>query len=122
MQNVAAADKNSSSGGETCMRGWKAKFVFLLMVYFAGFATAIYCLVPAPENQMNERFQESSGYSSAKTEFVQSFNVGMHKCLEVAKDISVEVSELIKQKLDEKRAERQMGNQAETRDADTEYH
>jgi hypothetical protein len=77
--------------------------------------------VPVPENQMNEKFQESSGYSSAKTEFVQSFNVAMHKCLDVAKDISVEVSELIKQKLDERRAERQADSQAKMQDADTEY-
>jgi len=122
MQGAAAADKNNLNGGETYMRGWKAKFVFLLIVYFAGFATAIYCLVPAPENQMNEKFQESSGYSSAKAGFVQSFNVAMHKCLNVAKDISVEMSKLIKQKLDERRAERQANSHAKAQDTDAEYH
>jgi hypothetical protein len=99
------------------MRGWKAKFVFLLMVYFAGFATAIYCLAPTPEAQMSE---ESSGHSAAKAEFVQSFNVAMHKCLEVAKDITLEASRLIKQKLDEKRAERRADNRAETQKPYTE--
>jgi hypothetical protein len=122
MWGTAATDKNNSDGGETYMMGWKAKFVFMLVVYFAGFATAIYCLVPVPENQMSEKFQESSGYSSAKAEFVQSFNVGMHKCLRVAKNISVEVSKLIKQKLDEKRAERQANKRAEMQNTDTEYH
>jgi hypothetical protein len=95
------------------MRGWKAKFVFLLMVYFAGFATAIYCLMPAPEAQMSG---ESSEHSAARAEqFAQSFNVGMHKCLEVAKDVTLEASRLIKQKLDERRAERQANNQTEPR-------
>jgi post-segregation antitoxin (ccd killing protein) len=109
------------------MRGWKAKFVFILMVYFAGFATAIYYLVPAPENPVNEKFQESTGYSSVRTEqFVQSFNVAMHKCLDVAKDITLQVSSLIKQKLDEKRAvrqaERRVEETKETQELDTEYH
>jgi len=110
-------DKTSNNGGETCMRGWKAKFVFLLMVYFAGFATAIYCLLPAPEAQMGE---ESSEHSAARAgQFAQSFNVGMHKCLDVAKDISVEVSRLIKQKLDQ-RAERQANSHTETQESHTE--
>jgi hypothetical protein len=26
--------------------GWRSKFIFLMLVYFAGFATAIYCLAP----------------------------------------------------------------------------
>jgi len=98
------------------MGGWKAKFVFLLMVYFAGFATAIYCLLPAPEAQMGE---ESSEHSAARAEFAQSFNVGMHKCLDVAKDISVEVSRLIKQKLDQ-RAERRADSHTETQESHAE--
>ena len=32
------------------MRGWRTKFIFVLIVYFAGFATAIYILAPTPEN------------------------------------------------------------------------
>ncbi len=84
------------------MRGWKAKLVFLLMVYFAGFATAIYCLVPAPEAQMGK---ESSEYSAVSSEqFAQSFNVGLHKCLDFAKDATLRMSSFIKQKLDQRRA------------------
>jgi len=53
------------------MRGWKTKLVFLLIVYFAGFATAIYCLAPAPEVQPGE---ESSALSAVKSnQFAQSF-------------------------------------------------
>jgi len=84
------------------MGGWKSKFVFLLMVYVAGFATAIYCLVPAPETQPGEKSSASS--AASREQFVQSFNVGMHKCLDVAKQISLEVSRLIKQKLDQRQA------------------
>ena len=31
--------------------GWRSKFVFVLIVYFAGFATAIYCLCPRRRRQ-----------------------------------------------------------------------
>jgi hypothetical protein len=100
------------------MGGWKGKFVFLLMVYFSGFATAIYCLAPSPEAQMSE---ESSGHSAARAQqFAQSFNIGMHKFLEVAKDITLEVSSLIKQKLDQRQAEKQADNRAETHGSYTE--
>ena len=85
------------------MRGWKAKLVFLLIVYFAGFATAIYCLAPVPEAQVGE---ESFAHSAVKTEqFAQAFNVGMHKCLDFAKDATLRASSFIKQKLDERRTD-----------------
>ena len=62
------------------MRGWRGKIIFLLIVYFAGFATTIYCLVPVPENQPAEK---SFVYSAFKSdEFAQSFNAGMHKCVD----------------------------------------
>jgi len=85
------------------MRGWKAKLVFLLIVYFAGFATAIYCLAPAPEAQVGE---EGFAHSAVKSEqFAQAFNVGMHKCLDFAKDATLRMSSFIRQKLNERQAD-----------------
>ena len=62
------------------MRGWRSKFIFMLIVYFAGFATAIYALAPTPQDQgggetslLNTDFQVSS--------FAKSFNSGMHKAI-----------------------------------------
>lgn len=82
------------------MRGWKAKLVFLLIVYFAGFATAIYCLAPAPEALKGK---ESIVHSAViSKQFAQSFNVEMRKCLDFAKDATLRVSSFIKQKLNEK--------------------
>ena len=86
------------------MSGWRAKFLFLLIVYFAGFATAIYILAPAPENQVSQgaekSFADISGFKSQ--EFVKSFNSGMHKCLDFGKDVACRVGKYLKQKLDEK--------------------
>ena len=85
------------------MRTCRGKFVFLLIVYFAGFATAIYTLAPVPENQAS-RFSEKSFTSSAfkSDEFAQSFNTGMHKCLDFGKDFAWRMGKFIKQKLDER--------------------
>lgn len=41
--------------------GWKSKFLFLLIIYFSGFATAIYYLSPAGENLTNGRSSIQDG-------------------------------------------------------------
>ncbi len=83
------------------MGGWRSKHIFLLVVYFAGFATAIYCLAPVPESQTCEKSFEYSAFKS--DEFAQSFNAGMHKCVDFAKTTAWRASEFLKQKLDERR-------------------
>ena len=86
------------------MRGWRIKFVFLLVVYFAGFATAVYCLAPVPENRACQLYDEKGFvYSAFKSdEFAKSFNTGMHKCIDFGKDAAGRAGEFIKQKLDER--------------------
>jgi hypothetical protein len=85
------------------MSGWRSKFLFLLIVYFAGFATAIYILAPAPGNQVSQCAEKTLSSSAFKSdEFVQSFNGGMHKCLDFGKDAAWRVGKYLKQKLDEK--------------------
>jgi len=84
------------------MGGLRTKFVFVLIIYFAGFASAIYCLAPVPENVAAQTGEKSFGYSVLKSdEFAQSFNVGMHKCL----DFSKKAAQIIRQKLDDKQPE-----------------
>lgn len=86
------------------MRGWRTKFIFLLIVYFAGFATAIYMLAPTPEGSDKHSF---GGISSASTfnsqEFAKSFNVGMRKCLVFGKEAAIHTAEFIKEKIEEMR-------------------
>ena len=86
------------------MRGRKSKFVLLLIVYFAGFATAIYCLAPVPDNQDCDADSSSFSYSALKSdEFAKSFNSGMHKCLDFIKDTSCQAGDYIKQKIKERK-------------------
>ena len=86
------------------MRGWRIKLVFLLIVYFSGFATAIYCLAPATENRSSRLFENGSAFSELKSdEFAQSFNAGLHKCVDFGKDAAWRASEFIKKKFEEQR-------------------
>jgi len=85
------------------MGGWRSKFIFLLIVYFAGFATAIYCLAPVSDKQACLPSDRGFPYSAVKSdEFAKSFNVGMHKCLYYGKDAAQRASAFLKQKLDDR--------------------
>jgi hypothetical protein len=82
------------------MGGWRSKFVLLLIVYFAGFATAIYMLAPVPQDSANQ--DNSFVHSAFKSDqFAQSVNLQMHKCVDYAKVAAVDLGEFIKEKYDE---------------------
>jgi len=82
--------------------GWRSKFVFLLIVYCAGFATAVYCLAPVTESPPAQPLQLAQLGSSLKTqELLQSFNSGMHKCLGFSKEAAAEAAKLLQAKIEE---------------------
>ena len=86
------------------MGGWRSKLIFLLIVYFAGFATAIYCLSPVPENQTCQPGEKGFAYSVLKSdEFAQSFNAGMYKCIDFFKDAAQRAGSYLKKELDNRR-------------------
>ena len=85
------------------MGRWRVKLIFLLIVYFAGFATAIYTLAPAPENQADISSEKGVLHSAFKSdEFARSLNTGLHKAVDYGRAVAVRVSEFVKQKLDER--------------------
>ena len=86
--------------------GWRTKFVFVLIVYAAGFATAIYCLAPTPDPQTGPPLPVSQVRSALKSQqLAKSFNSGMHKCIGFGKDAAAqavaEAARLIQTKMDE---------------------
>ena len=88
------------------MGGWRSKLIFVLVVYFAGFATAIYCLAPAPEGPTCRSSEKTFAFSAVRSEdFARSFNSGMHKCLDFAKDAADRASVILKDKLNETRTD-----------------
>ena len=88
------------------MRGWRIKFIFLLIVYFAGFATAIYTLAPTPSQTSKKDTRSSTSIKEQVTkvdasEFAKSFKEGMHKCIDFGKEAAWCTAKFIKQKVDE---------------------
>jgi hypothetical protein len=82
--------------------GWRTKFIFLLIVYCAGFATAVYYLAPAPEQKSGQPMQLAQVGSALKTqEILKSFNSGMHKCIGFSKEAAEEAAKLFQTKIDE---------------------
>ncbi len=63
----------------------RTTIILMLIIYFAGFATGIYTLAPAPEHpeQVHESFLNSFIKSD---DFAESFNVRLHQCIDFARE------------------------------------
>ena len=82
--------------------GWRSKFVCLLIVYCAGFATAIYCLAPTPELPPGPPLQVAQlGAALNAQELLKSFNSRMHQCLGFSKEAAQEAAKLLQAKMEE---------------------
>jgi hypothetical protein len=79
---------------KSLIRGWRNKLVFLLVVYFAGFATAIYCLAPVPSRTGERGFADSVLKSD---KFAVAFNEGLHKLIDFGKSAALYTADLIKE-------------------------
>ena len=79
--------------------GLRAKFVFLLVVYAAGFLTAIYCLAPAPDQPPGQRGRALGRLKS--DEFARSVNSGMHKAIDLGKEAAQRAAKMIREKIDQ---------------------
>lgn len=88
------------------MRGHRSKFIFLFIVYFAGFATAIYMLAPPPEGSENQFGAAANSHLNFDSqEFVKSFNSGMHKCVDFGKETTLRTVKYIREKIREHQLE-----------------
>ncbi len=82
--------------------GWRSRFVSTLVVYFAGFATAIYCLAPAPElNNSSPQGKGAFGPALRSDKIVLSVNSGIHKCIGLGKDAAMQAAQIIQEKVKE---------------------
>jgi hypothetical protein len=87
------------------VRGWRSRFIFTLLVFFAGFATAVYTLAPPPEEKTTGgRCENNSPVSKFDSEkFVEDFNTGIHKCLKFGKKAALHTGKLLREKAKELR-------------------
>ena len=89
------------------------KILFLTIIYFAGFATAVYCLTPVHANPAlhagESSFAKSDALSGVKTEeFKQNFYVAISRLGVVARDTACGAYEFIRQKLDERQGKEKL--------------
>lgn len=86
------------------LSGWRNKLIFVLIIYFAGFATAIYTLAPTPESNGQTTLSGFVGHRSedgsrmTSREFVESFNAGMHKCVDFGKEAACRTAKFLRKK------------------------
>ncbi|NIA17476.1 MAG: hypothetical protein GWO86_03925 [Planctomycetes bacterium] len=84
------------------MRGWKSKLVLLLIVYFAGFASAVYMLAPTAGHEYDGRLTMGDrmgqfDLSSLKSE---EFNEQVKRCMTKIKEITGELTVYLRDKFD----------------------
>jgi len=85
---------------------WRGKLVCLLIFYFAGFATAIYCLAPVPEEQAAFYGEQGFPQSAIKSDwFAKSANIALRKFLDFSHSAASQTLDKLKQKSAEKPAE-----------------
>ncbi len=82
--------------------GWRSKLIFLLIVYFAGFATAIYYVVPACNADFREDFS-SDGLAI-------SYDSQIHKYRDIAAEATEKVKLFVKEKIQERQIAKDFRN------------
>lgn len=88
---------------KSIIKGWRNKLIFLLVVYFFGFATAIYCLAPVPQNRDHRTGENSLAHSAFNSEeFAMAFNKGLHKVINFSKSAALRTADLIQQEYDQR--------------------
>lgn len=85
------------------MKCWRSKLLFILIVYFAGFATGVYVLVPGSYDLAEEQGRPNPPKSLTDSilksdDFGQRFRTGMDKCVDFGRDASSKVGELLRKK------------------------
>ena len=85
--------------------GWKGKLVFVLIVYFAGFATAVYCLGPPPDAKAGTPARSGPTTKAFDSnQFARSLNSGMHKAIDLGKEAATQAAKLIREKISDAQA------------------
>lgn len=88
------------------MSRWRSKLFFILIVYFAGFATAVYFLAPVDE-EMTASGSSGESYMHRQfdtEQFAKATSMRLHEFFSFAGDKASEVSGLVKEKLAQSRS------------------
>ena len=89
---------------------WKGKITLLLIVFFAGFSTAIYALAPVEQGQwsQDDSLVETNilpGSILQSDQFARDFSIAMHKCLAFTENAAIKAGNYMTGKASSKEAE-----------------
>ncbi len=90
------------------MRNWRGKLITTLIIFSAGFATAIYFLAPVTEtNGETKKVTRSRESNSETQQFAIAFNGKLKQALSFAEEKAVELGQVIKTELAERQKHEQ---------------
>ena len=85
------------------LRTLRNKFIFLVLVYFTGYSTAIYNLVPASDDRA---YESSFAYSEVRSgELIVSYSKLLHDGVAFGKSATLRTANLIKQAYDQRKSQ-----------------
>jgi len=91
---------------KSIIKGWRNKLIFLLVIYFLGFATAVYCLAPVPQNSGHSTGERVFAHSALKSDqFAKAFNEGLHKVINFSKSAASRTADFLKQEYNQRWAQ-----------------
>jgi hypothetical protein len=86
--------------------GWRTRFVFLLIVYCAGFATAVYCLAPTSEQGAGGSLSLAQIPGTINSEaLAKSVSSGIHKCVGFGQEAAAELAKRIQAEIEKAQSE-----------------
>ncbi|HON90695.1 MAG TPA: hypothetical protein PK373_07945 [Sedimentisphaerales bacterium] len=86
--------------------GWRTKFIFLLIVYCAGFVTAVYCLAPTPEQGTRGSLGLAGMAGTIKSEeLAKSVSSGIHKCVDLGQEAAAQLARRIQAQIGKAQSE-----------------
>jgi hypothetical protein len=97
------------SEGRSTMRSWRSRLLSTLIVYAAGFATAVYALAPADSaatsgKSGSKTTAQAGEWKSRSEQFAKATGVELRKFVSFAEEKALQASEAVQKKLAEKRS------------------
>lgn len=83
------------------MGGVRSKLIWSLIVYCAGFLTAIYCLAPVPADSDNPDSGNKTFWHSVlkSDDFGNSLRAGLDQCVKAGAKTANRAAEMVKEKI-----------------------
>ena len=91
------------------MRSWRSRLLSTLIVYAAGFATAVYALAPAESAAASGKpgskvTAQADAWKASSEQYAKAAGAGLRKFVSFAEEKALQASEALQKKLAEKQS------------------